>query len=77
VTGKISGTVVRDTAATGAPGALSDLAGYVFDAQGTQHVVYIGPNDHVYELWWGFAVSPGWENGSADPAVANNLRGAS
>jgi hypothetical protein len=44
VTGKISGTVVRDTAATGAPGALSDLAGYVFDAQGTQHVVYIGPN---------------------------------
>ena len=26
---------------------------YVFDAQATQHVVYVGLDSHVYELWWG------------------------
>jgi hypothetical protein len=47
------------SAATGAPPANSNQftgpAGYVFDAQGTQHVIYIGeyPDLHVYELWWG------------------------
>ena len=47
------------TVATGAPTPAptvgSGPAGYVFDAQGTQHVVYIGeyPDLHVYELWWG------------------------
>ena len=28
-------------------------AGYMFDAQGTQHVVYRGTDNHIHELWWG------------------------
>jgi hypothetical protein len=44
------------TAATGAPPAnIGDLAGYVFEPQGTQHVIYtagLGAEDHIHELWW-------------------------
>ena len=36
----------------GAPAAASDPAGYMFDAQGTQHVIYRGTDDHIHELWW-------------------------
>lgn len=45
------------TAATGAPPAGASPTGYVFDAQGTQHVNYVGMDSHVYELWWNAA---GW-----------------
>jgi hypothetical protein len=41
------------SAATGAPGAAGDPAGYMFDAQGTQHVVYRSGDGHIQELWWG------------------------
>lgn len=43
------------TAAIGAPAAGGDgPVGYAYEAQGTQHVVYIGLDDrHVHELWWG------------------------
>jgi hypothetical protein len=41
------------TAATGAPTAGVRPAAFVFDAQGTQHVVYVGIDTHLYELWWG------------------------
>jgi hypothetical protein len=27
-------------------------AAYMFDAQGTQHVVYVGADKHIHELWW-------------------------
>jgi hypothetical protein len=43
--------------ATGAP-ELSDTSkanqptGYVFAAQGTQHVDYAGEDSHMHELWW-------------------------
>jgi hypothetical protein len=51
------------TAATGAPkvdGLVGNtLTGYAFEAQGTQHIVYIGPDGHVYELWWGFVAPIG------------------
>ena len=51
------------TAATGAPqvdGLVGNtLLGYPFENQGTQHIVYMGPDNHVYELWWGFTVLPG------------------
>ena len=40
------------TVATGAPQASFRPAGYVFDAQGTQHVVYGGGDSHFHELWW-------------------------
>ena len=41
------------TAATGAPEPLPDhLVGYTFEAQGTQHVIYVGASDqHIHELW--------------------------
>jgi hypothetical protein len=39
-------------APTGGP-PVSDLAGYVFEAQGTQHVIYESqPDNHIHELWW-------------------------
>jgi hypothetical protein len=37
---------------TGAPPAASEPFGYVFVSQGTQHVLYRGSDQHVYELWW-------------------------
>jgi hypothetical protein len=41
------------TADAGAPGAAGDPSGYMFDAQGTQHVVYRGGDGHIHELYWG------------------------
>jgi hypothetical protein len=40
------------TAAAGAPRTGANPTGYVFNAQGTQHVNYVGVDSHVYELWW-------------------------
>jgi Common central domain of tyrosinase/Polyphenol oxidase middle domain len=40
------------TGSTGAPAALGEPAGYVLNADGTQHVVYPGPDSDIYELWW-------------------------
>lgn len=49
--------VIRQTCAPDdprscAPPAAGDPAGYVFDAQGTQHVFYCDINGDVQELWW-------------------------
>jgi catechol 2,3-dioxygenase-like lactoylglutathione lyase family enzyme len=46
-------------AAGGAPRAVSAATGYMFDAQGTQHVNYRGDDGHVHELWWN---SNGWHH---------------
>jgi hypothetical protein len=42
------------TAATGSPLAQinRNAAGYVFPSQATQHVNYIGTDNHIHELWW-------------------------
>ena len=42
------------TGATVATRAAGDPAGYMFvaGAQATQHVVYRGVDNHIYELWW-------------------------
>jgi len=40
------------TATTNAPAAASDPSGYMFTAQGTQHVMYRGADNHIHELWW-------------------------
>jgi hypothetical protein len=45
-------------AAGGAPLPASNPTGYVFDAQGTQHVVYLA-GAHIHELWWN---SNGWHH---------------
>jgi hypothetical protein len=63
--------------ASGAPPVVGEPWGYMFDAQGTQHVNYCGPENHVCELWWD---SAGWHfndlTGAAGaPATASNPRG--
>ncbi len=45
------------TTAAGTPKTSANPTGYVFDAQGTQHVNYAGVDSHLYELWWNTA---GW-----------------
>jgi len=36
-----------------APRSQTPPAAYMFDQQGTQHVIYEGYDDgHMYELWW-------------------------
>jgi hypothetical protein len=42
------------TAATGAPLPAVDsiTSAYAFEDQGTQHVIYVGQDDHINELWW-------------------------
>jgi hypothetical protein len=47
------------TAAAGAPAASGIASGYMFPAQGTQHVVYRGIDQHIHELWW---ASDGWHH---------------
>jgi hypothetical protein len=43
------------TQATGAPGAEGDPAGYTWDVDGTQHVVYRDSDGHIHELWLSLA----------------------
>jgi hypothetical protein len=40
-------------AAGGSPSPAGNPSGYLFAAQGTQHVVYLGHDRHIHELWWG------------------------
>lgn len=41
----------KPTALAGAPAAEGNPAAYVFDAQGTEHVAYLGVDGHIHELW--------------------------
>jgi hypothetical protein len=41
-----------NAAAAPSVGDLSVPFGYVFESQGTQHVNYQGPDNHIHELWW-------------------------
>jgi N,N-dimethylformamidase beta subunit-like protein len=64
--------------ATGAPNAAGHPCGYMFDAEGTQHVVYRDFSGHVIELWWGAA--SGWSAGdltavSGGPVAAGDPAG--
>jgi hypothetical protein len=47
-------------AASGAPQAVGNPKGYMFEAQGTQHVIYRGVDNHIHELWLGGR--PGWQH---------------
>lgn len=49
------------SAATDSPGTGpggNALAAYVFDADGTQHVVYAAADGHIHELWWRSDIVP-------------------
>lgn len=41
----------EDAGVTGDARAAGDPAGYTWDVDGTQHVVYRGKDDHIHELW--------------------------
>ncbi len=64
------------TAATGAPLADFVPRGYVFEAQGTQHVVYQGQlangssDGHIHELWWD---NNGWHHNDLTAATGAPL----
>src|SRR5580692_10050888 len=53
-------------AAAGAPNAAGDPSGYLFDAQGTQHVNYLGVDNHIHELWWDIT---GWHHNDLTTAT--------
>ena len=56
------------TAAGGAPLPASNPTGYAFDAQGTQHVVYLATDAHIHELWWD---SNGWHHNDLTAAAGS------
>jgi hypothetical protein len=45
-------TNVDLTKLTGAPAALGTLSGYAWEGDGTQHVVYVGVDGNIHELWF-------------------------
>jgi hypothetical protein len=57
------------TAVTGAPTAAGDPAAYVFDPEGSQHVIYRAGNGHLYELWW--TAAQGWNQGDLTAAAGS------
>jgi hypothetical protein len=63
------------TAATGAPEPLPyQLVGYTFEAQGTQHVIYVGASDlHIHELW---SDASGWHTDDLTAATGAPTAGA-
>jgi hypothetical protein len=60
-------------AAGGAPLPASNPTGYVFSAQGTQHVVYLGADAHIHELWWD---SSGWHHNDLTAVAGAPLAGS-
>ena len=64
------------TAAAVTANAEGEPWGYVFDAQGTQHVNYCGASSHVAELWWnGSWHANDLSSAGGAPATASNPRG--
>ena len=61
------------TNTTGAPGAVGNPAGYTWDVDKTQHVVYRGPNAHINELWFN---SSSWSWNHNDLTNATGAPGA-
>ena len=66
------GTTPAGTGATSQPqparpAAAGNPAGYMFDAQPTQHVVYRGADNHIHELWWDNA---GWHRNDLSAATS-------
>jgi len=55
------------TSLTGAPATASNPRGYMFDAQGTQHVNYRGADNHIHELWWD---AGGWHHNDLTTAAS-------
>ena len=52
-------TMTLTNAAGGSPQAVGNPKGYMFNAKGTQHVIYRGESGSIHELWLG---SSGWQH---------------
>jgi hypothetical protein len=48
------------TVLTAAPKIGGNPTGWAFEARGTQHVTYVGVDQHIHELWWD--QSGGWHH---------------
>jgi Fungal fucose-specific lectin len=55
------------SSAASAPASAGNPAGYLFNAQGTQHVVCRGPDNHIHELWWD---NDGWHHNDLSSATS-------
>jgi len=70
------------TALTNAPvaalGFTPTFAGYAWEGDNTQHVVYVGPNRHIQELWTRKGSSLGWISNdlTANAIGADGVAGA-
>jgi hypothetical protein len=62
------------TAAAGAPLPSVDesISAYAFEDQGTQHVIYVGQDSHINELWWD---NNGWHHNDLTAATGAPLPG--
>ena len=60
------------TAAAGAPLPAVDqsMSAYAFEDQGTQHVIYLGQDSHIRELWWD---NNGWHHNDLTIAASAPL----
>ena len=54
------------TAITGAGPVDGSVSGYAFEAQGTRHVMYVGTDFHINEMWWNPA---GWHHNDLTTAT--------
>ncbi len=54
------------TTATGATDAAGDPAGYTWDVDHTEHVVYRGTDGHIHELW---TDTSGWNHGNLTGSI--------
>ena len=54
------------TIVTGAPAAAGDPAGYTWDVDHTEHVVYRGTDGHIHELW---NDTSGWNHGNLTGSI--------
>jgi hypothetical protein len=61
------------SAASQAPAANGDPTNYTFEAQGTQHVNYLGTDNHIHELWWNY--ENGWHHNDLTNAAGAPLGG--
>src|SRR5262249_51208927 len=62
------------TAATSAPLPSVDesISAFAFEHQGTQHVIYVGQDSHIRELWWD---NNGWHHNDLTAATSAPLPG--
>ncbi|WP_285689806.1 hypothetical protein [Actinoplanes sp. NBRC 103695] len=59
------------TATTSSPLSVGGLAGYTWDVDDTQHIVYVSADGHIHELW--FHHGDGWNHNDLTAAAGGSL----